>query len=115
MNPDHYNAVKKAVIEAQGHDCINCCPDDLQVGTSFPDCASNGRCKCHAIHLSDVIYAYLKSLAVPRYLVKGYISGDRLGAFDSEVMNIVALWNLRKDNLEDQSPETIEFLYEILK
>lgn len=66
------------------------------------------------IHLADIIFTYLKNLVVPRFLVKGYVSGDKLGAFDAEVMNIVASWNLRTDSLKEQSDETLEFLAELL-
>jgi len=36
------------------------------------------------------------------------LSGNRAG-------ELISTWNLRKDSLEDQSPDTIQFLYELLK
>ncbi len=64
------------------------------------------------IRLADVLLAISK---------EGYIVGDSdakeeeiMGTDQSMTLNLVGLWNLRKDSLEDQSEETLQFLADLL-
>jgi hypothetical protein len=66
------------------------------------------------IRLADVL------LAIPNQygqkLSTGYISGDRINvSLEADTLDVVAYWNLRKDDLTEQSDECINFLYELLK
>jgi hypothetical protein len=82
---------------------------DLFHSTSLPNGADTFGVNAiygRPIRLSDVL------LAMNVQLFKD--SWD-LPVLDYDGSKIIALWNLRKDDLTQQSPETIDFLYDLLK
>lgn len=68
------------------------------------------------IRLADVIFAISKNW-VRDNSDKSRLMGTFVFFSDqqSKLLCTVSLWNLLKDNLEDQSEETISFIYDLLK
>lgn len=65
------------------------------------------------IRLADVLLALNR-----KSNTSGYWAVDTTGAWldmRKSVRHIMSEWNLRKDSLDEQSEETISFLYELLK
>lgn len=83
-------------------------------------CPHSATCKgprCSVIRLADVLLAIGNMLVVVdcwgnMYQLSMKLS-DKLPKFDKK--NPTARWNLRRDNLEDQSPETLEFISKVLE
>lgn len=61
------------------------------------------------IRLADVLLAIKDRVVKTDYLSRTYEEIQDL------TYNIIIRWNLKQDRLEDQSPETIEFIYNLLK
>jgi hypothetical protein len=62
--------------------------------------------------LADVLRAVPNE--TKRLLLYGYLSGDRLNVWEARIMNVLSQWDTRADDLEKQSEDTINFLYELL-
>lgn len=66
------------------------------------------------IRLADVLLAIYRSGSVPHK--EGTTTGENYWkAIVDVVANAKKGWNLLKDNLEDQSPETLQFIADLLK
>ncbi len=75
---------------------------------------ASGHCSTRPIRLTDVLVAIQNKASMGklyRVTEKGYILNVGVGDEDSQPI----LWNLTKDDLSQQSPETIEFLANLLK
>lgn len=66
------------------------------------------------IRLADIIYAYLQNLIPARFLIGGYKEDMKFQYTDASILNIVANWQLKDDNLDNQSDECKQFLTELL-
>lgn len=73
----------------------------------FP-CSSN---PIRPIRLADVLLTVKES---PKSIFIPKEAGDKGSPIRNLLEWLYENWNLRKDSLEDQSPETIEFLYKTL-
>lgn len=65
---------------------------------------------CYRIRLADVLLAIVKAEAKKL--------GDKYSGIpicEKQFALVIRRWNLRKDSLSDQSLETSEFIYELLK
>lgn len=87
MTPkEAHDIVRNAVIRSQGYDVKR--PPTMRYG------------------LADIIYAYSQK----RDLIKTWASD----VFKDNVWQIIVYWNLRDDNLNAQSDETVLFLANLL-
>lgn len=62
------------------------------------------------IRLADVLRVFDQTIIRKEWPVK-----SQLELIQKHYGEIAAHWNLRDDNLDHQSPETLSFLYELLK
>jgi hypothetical protein len=73
----------------------------LQGGQEWGDSCM---CKVRTVRLADVVN-FLRT-------IKGSGNANRYAAW---ALELIGIWNLRKDDLNEQSEETINFLSELLK
>ena len=93
----------QAKLEAVRQKCVEANPDK--------DCpleSSRNHCVAHAIRLADVLLA-LQPIA--RKVETDFSSVDGLSLHSTSGSST---WNLRKGYLDEQSPETIDFLHSLL-
>lgn len=67
------------------------------------------------ITLLVILRAIISEDPYKRQLVKGFISGDRITSFEENILNALSRWNLSRDSLDSQTPETISFLADLLE
>lgn len=70
--------------------------------------SSKGKIIGRTIRLADVLLALQRGSTNKRFI---FIT---LGGIDG-LMDLILLWNLKDDNLDHQSPETIDFIHKLLK
>lgn len=96
MNQDKYKSVREAIIKANPFR-----HEPWEYDTGEP--VGSGYIKHNPCRLADVVLATMK---------------NKDGCTKKELADILLqfayLWDCLQDSLEDQSPETIEFLYELL-
>lgn len=63
------------------------------------------------ITLSDIILTYLRQSEAPLKAIQDV--GNDTSLLQSDVLNIVAFWNKKEDDLEKQSEETKELIYNL--
>lgn len=66
------------------------------------------------VRLADVLLAMLDNYMAPNIGLGTGSDGDCLWWFDKEHSKAAILWNLRADDLEQQSDETISFIHSLL-
>lgn len=65
----------------------------------------------HPIKLHHIILAVINHKQ--RYLVKGYISGDRMNNFEAEILDLLARYDKTRD-LSGQSEEVCDFIHQLI-
>lgn len=65
----------------------------------------------HPIQLHHIILAVINHKQ--RYLVKGYISGDRMNNFEAEILDLLARYDKTR-GLHGQSEELCDFIHQLI-
>jgi hypothetical protein len=60
------------------------------------------------IRLADVLLAHSKTITPPT-------NSEEKSKIQNDVLNIIYWWNLRKDDINDQSDPCVAFVYQLLK
>ena len=67
------------------------------------------------IRLADIVLALHTKLSPTQDLIFKEIADKVIQDIRNQIMEVVVRWNLKNDNLENQSEETLQFLAELLK
>lgn len=103
----HLKAVREAVIKTNPEKFV------VPANCLFHAGQKEQMCICERVGLADVLLALIENYETPQIGLGTGSDGQCLWTFfDKDKAEI--LWNLRKDSLDDQSPETITFLHSLL-